>query len=217
MAAALWHLDRDGVEYGPFDWNGLQTLAKAGRLRPTDLVRQDGLPFWLPAGEAREDGGVAAGAGRPAAPSRPEPTPVAAVAPAPVVDRPAVEQPPPTSGAEPGDAPDFPAADEVRGLTATSSGRPRSHGSNRNSTGPAVLALVLAVGGLFWFGLLLGGVAVALAAGALRGGDRPGDTSAAPTGRRLALAALLLGMADVAVMTVTLVVRLHGALSAGPH
>src|SRR5204862_4874883 len=43
-----------------------------------------------------------------------------------------------------------------------------------NFTGPALLALVLAVGGLFWFGLLLGFISVVLAVNALRAMGRHG-------------------------------------------
>jgi len=65
-----------------------------------------------------------------------------------------------------------------------------------NFTGPAVLALVCAVGGLFWFGLLLGFISVVLAVNALRAMGRHGGL--APRG--VAMAALMLGAADLIVL-----------------
>src|SRR3954447_16985439 len=55
MSNTQWYIEREGVEYGPCNWEGLQTLAREGTLRMTDLVRREGDTYWVPAHQARCD------------------------------------------------------------------------------------------------------------------------------------------------------------------
>ena len=288
MSETQWYIEREGVEYGPCTWDGLQTLARQGTLRPTDLVRRDGDTFFVPAHQARCDAAVNAAAAAPqvvrqvtpigqrkqiselagavaiAAPAaQPEaavvapaltealeraveedlnlamaqstateaPTPVAPVmttiAAAPTATAPAaaefvpegliaVTSTPETFQMESASvvaeviAPKTiaPAAvlktaspaetvveleiDEVIAPAAEA----KQPAAPVNFTGAAILALVCAVGGLFWFGLLLGFVSVVLAINALRAMGRNG--ALAPRG--VAMAALMLGAADLIVL-----------------
>jgi hypothetical protein len=45
-----WYLIKEGVQYGPFDSAAMQGMIDDGRLVPGDLVWQEGLAGWVPAG-----------------------------------------------------------------------------------------------------------------------------------------------------------------------
>src|SRR5437879_4477910 len=47
--AGEWYYAQDGNRQGPVPEDRLRELAAAGRLRPDDLVWQDGMPDWTPA------------------------------------------------------------------------------------------------------------------------------------------------------------------------
>ena len=55
MSETQWYIEREGVEYGPCNWDGLQALARQGTLQMTDLVRREGDTYWVPAHSARCD------------------------------------------------------------------------------------------------------------------------------------------------------------------
>ena len=69
MSDTQWYIEREGVEYGPCTWDGLQALARQGTLRPTDLVRREGDTYFVPAHQARCDAPAnpEGAAGQPAA------------------------------------------------------------------------------------------------------------------------------------------------------
>lgn len=46
-----WLIVVDGQKLGPLSDQDLLSWARAGRLRPSDLVWQDGMPEWLPASQ----------------------------------------------------------------------------------------------------------------------------------------------------------------------
>ncbi|MBY0526975.1 MAG: GYF domain-containing protein [Gemmataceae bacterium] len=52
--SAGWFCTHEGRRYGPFSWAQLKALAASGRLTGTDLVWQNGMDRWLPAGTIRE-------------------------------------------------------------------------------------------------------------------------------------------------------------------
>jgi hypothetical protein len=205
MSAARWYIERAGTEFGPVTWAELRSLAQSGRLRPTDLVRRDGLPYWQPAHEAREEVGEvrATAAGprpEPQAPSEPAPPPSAAdglhpsASQAETVNTVAavVADPEQIETSEPA-APTPPAAPAR---------------SPRGQTGSALLALVLGVGGLFAFGLLLGGLSVVVAFRTLREMRHVRCAG----GRMMALTALLIGAAEVAVLATLFLRQAHARL-----
>ena len=49
MTAAHWYYIRDGKEHGPVLPHGLKAMADFGSLKPSDLVRGDGMERWVPA------------------------------------------------------------------------------------------------------------------------------------------------------------------------
>ncbi len=58
---ANWHYAQGGQQLGPVSLETLQGLAHSGQLRPTDLVWNDTLPQWTPAGQIPQIiGGAAA-------------------------------------------------------------------------------------------------------------------------------------------------------------
>lgn len=302
MSDTQWYIEREGVEYGPCTWDGLQALARQGTLRPTDLVRREGDTYFVPAHQARCDAPAnpEGAAGQPAAQWRPgtarkliselagpapkaEPAAAEAVVPdaleravaedvqltlADAIDSPltavatkpaepveaakviepvvavarteAVATPMPAPAVVPAPSAAEPVRVESSILEAAATkvvaakvvapkvaikttlpaqqiveieldetlapATPREP-MQVNFTGPAILALVCAVGGLFWFGLLLGFVSVVLAVRSLRAMGRNG--ALAPRG--VAMAALMLGAADVIVLVSALAA--HGRLT----
>jgi hypothetical protein len=48
--ADTWYYAQNGQQYGPVSGGQLQQLAAAGQLQPVDLVWQEGMPNWAPAG-----------------------------------------------------------------------------------------------------------------------------------------------------------------------
>lgn len=53
---ATWYYARGGERRGPVDLEKLVAAARAGKLRPDDLVWNDGMPDWVPAGTVPEMG-----------------------------------------------------------------------------------------------------------------------------------------------------------------
>lgn len=49
-----WHFCSDGKDYGPVSFAELRSLADAGRLLPTDILWNERLAEWMPAGELGE-------------------------------------------------------------------------------------------------------------------------------------------------------------------
>lgn len=47
-----WYLLRNGQQYGPYDPQALQAMILEGRLTPQDTIWHEGLPGWIPAGQA---------------------------------------------------------------------------------------------------------------------------------------------------------------------
>lgn len=216
MSAARWYIERSGTEFGPVTWAELQALARNGRVRPTDLVRRDGVPYWQPAHEARD---VADGpeTGRPDEQAQ-EPTDSVPQAPAPAVpaavgDAVAEGEGDPVRTI-PSAKPDESDPDDAAPPAAAAPAPvvPRAGRSARGQTGSAVLALMLGVGGLFFFGLLLGVLSVIVAVRTLRemrhvrcGG-----------GRAVALAALLTGTSEVAILVAMLLRDFHARTGGFP-
>lgn len=50
--AGEWHYERDGRKEGPFTAAELLSMARAGKLRPEDLVWKKGMPSWKRAGDS---------------------------------------------------------------------------------------------------------------------------------------------------------------------
>lgn len=48
--AGMYHVGRNGQQTGPFSVEQLKAMADAGELQPTDLVWQEGMAGWEPAG-----------------------------------------------------------------------------------------------------------------------------------------------------------------------
>jgi GYF domain 2 len=48
-----WYWIHRGKQAGPIAWGELQSLAKSGKLRPTDLVLREGSQTWQPANTAK--------------------------------------------------------------------------------------------------------------------------------------------------------------------
>lgn len=84
----LWHYEHDGQQFGPVSPEALKQLARAGRLKPTDLIWQAGTDRKVPASRAK-------GLFPPATP-RPKPMLVAT----PISELPANDEPPPLPAVE---------------------------------------------------------------------------------------------------------------------
>ncbi len=77
---AQWFVVRDGKEHGPLTPQKLKELASTGRLRATDLVRQEDMTAARPAGQIRRlfpSSGTTAGPPTPPPPPRRSPSPPA--------------------------------------------------------------------------------------------------------------------------------------------
>lgn len=83
MAPKNWYFSRDGEIQGPFSSTQLKQHAEAGRLRPTDLVQQQGMAKWVAAANVK--GLFAAGQAAPPgiASGNPSPPPTPAQLPPP--------------------------------------------------------------------------------------------------------------------------------------
>lgn len=62
-----WLIVVDGQKLGPLSDQDLMSWARAGRLRPSDLVWQDGMPEWLPASRVPQLSEVVSRVAAPAA------------------------------------------------------------------------------------------------------------------------------------------------------
>lgn len=51
--AAEWHYSKDGKQHGPVSAADLKAMAKSGELSPTDMVWQEGMAEWKPAGSLK--------------------------------------------------------------------------------------------------------------------------------------------------------------------
>ena len=49
-----WYVMADGQRLGPISTEDLLSWARAGRLKPIDLVWREGMPQWLPANQVEE-------------------------------------------------------------------------------------------------------------------------------------------------------------------
>ena len=54
VAVSQWHWMDRGRKMGPVSWGELQSLARRGKLKPTDMVLREGSSNWQPARAARE-------------------------------------------------------------------------------------------------------------------------------------------------------------------
>ena len=50
MSDAQWYFTENGAQQGPVGLGQLQQMVATGRIKPTDLVWQAGMPQWAPAG-----------------------------------------------------------------------------------------------------------------------------------------------------------------------
>ncbi|MDB5298672.1 MAG: hypothetical protein JWO87_335, partial [Phycisphaerales bacterium] len=50
MSDAQWYFSQAGAQQGPVALGQLQQMVAMGRVKPTDLVWQAGMPQWVPAG-----------------------------------------------------------------------------------------------------------------------------------------------------------------------
>jgi hypothetical protein len=50
MSDAQWYFSQAGVQQGPVALGELQQIVARGKIKPTDLVWQAGMPQWVPAG-----------------------------------------------------------------------------------------------------------------------------------------------------------------------
>jgi hypothetical protein len=53
QAVSRWYWARDGKQGGPISWDELQSMARTGKLRGSDLVWREGSPNWQPASTAQ--------------------------------------------------------------------------------------------------------------------------------------------------------------------
>jgi len=101
----VWHLARQGQQFGPYTWPQIQLMAREGHIQPGDLLWGPSLPQWTPAGRIQ---GLALpppaappppgpAAGTPVPPTAAPAYPPAAPPPAPVPPR----MPPPAAPAPP--------------------------------------------------------------------------------------------------------------------
>jgi hypothetical protein len=58
--SSRWYWMDNGATAGPITWPELQSLAKSGRLRASDMVRREGRENWQPANTAKDVEGVSA-------------------------------------------------------------------------------------------------------------------------------------------------------------
>lgn len=68
MTEPVWHLARQGQQFGPYTWPQIQMMAREGHIQPGDLLWGPSLPQWTPAGRIQ---GLALPP--PAAPPSPRP------------------------------------------------------------------------------------------------------------------------------------------------
>ena len=71
MTEPVWHLARQGQQFGPYTWPQIQLMAREGHIQPGDLLWGPSLPQWTPAGRIQ---GLAPPP--PAAPAPPRPAEV---------------------------------------------------------------------------------------------------------------------------------------------
>jgi hypothetical protein len=192
-AGTRWFFRTDDHEHGPVSWEVLQGLARDGDLRPTDLVRRSDEERWLPAGQARHEEVVI----RP--PRTIEPAVSHRLAAALAADA-AVHAVPATAIRRP--ARDAARADALPARYPGSAPRPG---------GTALLALALALVGVFQLALPLGMLSIYL-------GGRAGAKLLRDRGPGLyvAVTAVLTGAVDVGVSLWVLGSRLmemHGQVA----
>lgn len=63
-----WYWVDRGTQKGPVSWQGLLSLAKAGKVRPTDLVLREGSQTWQPASTAKDVDNQPSSSAQPVAP-----------------------------------------------------------------------------------------------------------------------------------------------------
>ncbi|HEX8911000.1 MAG TPA: DUF4339 domain-containing protein [Humisphaera sp.] len=198
-----WYYRIHGLERGPVTWDALQDLACDGTLKPSDLVRYGEDGRWVVASRARAEEPPSP----PPRPNRADPPPgdrLAAVlaagvgVPAAVVSAPSAEptSPAPMPPAQPPVAADEPLVAQGKTTVAPSSAGPADPAPRSNESsaaGPAVLALALALVGVFVYALPLGMVSTYLGARAAVAARRAGSGGTAS----FAAVALLVGLTDV--------------------
>jgi len=150
MTEPVWHLARQGQQFGPYTWPQIQLMAREGHIQPGDLLWGPSLPQWTPAGRIQ---GLALPP--PAAPAPPRP---AAGAPAPPPAAPAYppSAPPPAPAAPqtPTPPPAAPAPAPPAAGFAPSPAAPKRSGRSCLVIGIVLLALAILAGGvaaLIWW------------------------------------------------------------------
>lgn len=208
----LWFFKLYGLERGPVTWEVLQDLARSGDLKPSDLVRRDGDDRWVVATRAR--------AHDPARDSAADsPVPVQMQVPAPMavipasIRRPSDETPPsePASGhtaghrepADPGPAEPNPVPVSPSPTVAAPvppAARPSaSEAAAGRPAGTALLALGLALVGVFKLALPLGLLSIYLGGRSARALGRRPAAGGGGGAFAAAAAAVLVGLLDVGV------------------
>jgi len=150
MTEPVWHLARQGQQFGPYTWPQIQLMAREGHIQPGDLLWGPSLPQWTPAGRIQ---GLALPP--PAAPPPPRPA-AGAPAPPPAAPAfpPAAPPPAPAPPRAPAPPPAAPApAPPAAGATPAAASIKRS-GRSCLVIGIVLLALALLAGGvaaLIWW------------------------------------------------------------------
>lgn len=196
MSAPEWYFTRNNQQQGPVTLEGIRAMAAARQLQPTDLVWQQGMANWQPAGEV--EGLFAAPAPPPYVPVPPPP----AHGMTPTASQPAPQptwQGPPLGGAAQND----PNARPYYGQPVAYGGYERTGESHK---GTAVAAFVMSIIGLFICGLVLGIVAIVQSNNALRGMRASGNDD----GKGLAIAARVIGIIALVGWAIGLFVRFAG-------
>lgn len=204
--AHRWYWRTGDDQGGPVTWDGLQSLAREGLLRPSDSVCREGANRWVRADSARND---------------PEPPERATAVATPPVATPLVATPPvPTSSvatpsvATPivGTPANLPPAAATHAVIAAMPVAPRppvapaspghrpSARPGESHAGAAVLAFVCALVGLLKLGILMGALAVGGGLQARRRMIASGNRA----GVGFAWAAIVVGAVDVTVVLVCL-------------
>jgi hypothetical protein len=187
MAEPVWHCRIDGRESRPLSSKEMVQLARAGILKPTDLVTREGMTAWAPAAGIK--GLFSEAALHPGAAKAPPAAPAKAAAPTagtPVAEIPVAQEVPVAEEVAPpaGPAPArpqalHPAAAAPQAAKPTATSRPAPSPAPSPAAAPAPARKGKAVG------LLVGGgiLAIVLAAGVAGLMWLPGGPDKAPTTR----------------------------------
>jgi hypothetical protein len=188
MSETNWFYARAGQQQGPTDLSSLYELIRRGEVQASDLVWNEGMPEWAPASQVQELSHAFAGAALAAPAAYP------AVA-APPTPPPGMPYAPPSGSRQPL-AYGGPAANVDYG------------NAGRSYASEAQTAMIVAIIGIFCFGIVLGPVGLGLGISARRKMRASGNMQ----GEGMAIAAIVIGSIIVGLMVLGVVAVVIAAL-----